>query len=46
MDPEYSGQAIIKYGPVRLDITLKKQIEATLSTGSTIMNAFLCHKEE
>ena len=25
-DPEYGGTAIIQFGPVKLDVTLKKQI--------------------
>ena len=46
MDSEYSGRAVLNFGPVKLDLSLKKQIETALSSGSTIMTGFLCSKDE
>ena len=46
MDSEFSGEAVVKFGPVKLDINLKKQIEGILSCGSTVMTGYLCHKDE
>ena len=42
----HKGTAILQYGPVKLDILLKKQIEHALGVGSALLNVDLVQKNE
>lgn len=43
-DGQHGGTAVLQYGPVKLDILIKKQIEHALGTGSALLNVDLAQK--
>lgn len=44
-DGAHPGTAVLKFGPVKLDVLIKKQVEHALTSGSAVMNADLVQKD-
>lgn len=45
-DGAHPGTAVLKFGPVKLDVLIKKQVEHALTSGSAVMNVDLVQKDE
>ena len=41
----HPGTAVLKFGPVKLDVLIKKQVEHALTSGSAVMNVDLVQKD-
>lgn len=44
-DGSHPGTAVLKFGPVKLDVIIKKQIEHSLTSGNAMMNVDLVQKD-
>ena len=43
---EFKGTAVLQFGPVKVDMLLKKQMEGALASGNANLFAYLVHHSE